>query len=737
LPENFCYHPPENLFTGGYIMRRKIIFVWVLGIILVAFSLVLQQEALPQQSAEQLYEAALLKKNADGDLEGAIEIFRQILARFPEERTIAAKAQLQIGICYEKLGMKEAQRAYQNVIDNYSDQVEEAKLAREKLAILLKTKAEAGEMKIRKVLEGQIVVYSSVSPDGRYYAYPDWNKGGNLGVKDFATGESRLLTKDKGGFAADARWSPEGKNLAYCWADWSDVNTVELRVAGLDGSGSRVLFKKKSVHAFPFDWAPDEKHILVYFAGEPLSSEYKSVNLALVSVEDGSVQILKTYKLTEAFQSGRLIKQGYYSPVGRFIAYTKEVKSGQSIHNDIFLFSLDEQREIPLVRHPAEEYLLGWSPDGKHVFFASNRTGTIGVWAIRVSEQGIHKDPVLIRDNMGAMIPLGVAGDSALYYGLRNDLSFIYQAELDSESGKVVDGPKKLSLPHEGYNINPCFSPEGDRLAYVSNRGVFRKFDNPVLCIHNFNSGENIEFSPNLKASNQPKWSPDGSRIHVVGCIKEWEWALYSIDPQTEKIDPVISPEKDSDVYGHCWSESGNSIFYVRVKAIAEGSTILNNRIIHRNLNTGQEKEIGTFQSVNSTHELFVISPDGEKLAFVQRDADQNKDIINVIPVSGGNPEKICILDLNKYRIMDLAWSPDGRFILFSSYDRSERKCELKRVSAEGGKPQNLGISMSGISYLSIHPDGRQIAFSSPGETRRPPEIWVMENFLPKPKDKK
>jgi len=718
-------------------MRQKRIFAWAVGIILVALPLFLQQEALPQQSAEQLYEAALLKKNADGDLEGAIEIFRQIITRFPEERTVAAKAQLQIGICYEKLGMIEAQRAYQNVIDNYPDQVEEAKLAREKLASLLKTKAEAGEMKIRKVLEGQIVVYSSVSPDGRYYAYPDWNKGGNLGVKDFATGESRILTKDKGGFAFDAKWASDGQKLAYAWTDWSDVNTTELRIADLDGNGSRVLFKKQGVHVLPFDWSPDGMHILALFSWNPQFNEERSVDFGLVSTEEGSIQILKNYKLTESFQSFRLIKQGYFSPAGRFIAYTKEVKSDQSIHHDIFLFSLDERKEIPLVRHPAEEYLLGWSPDGKHVLFASNRTGTIGVWAIRVSEQGIHKDSVLIRDNMGAMIPLGVAGDNALYYGLRNDLSFIYQVELDSESGRVVDGPKKLSLPYEGYNIDPRFSPEGNRLAYISNRGVFRKFDNPVLCVHNFNSGENLEVSPNLKVSNQPRWSPDGRKINVMGCVKEWDWTLYSVDLQTKRLDPVIPEEEDSDVYGHCWSESGNSIYYVRAKPIAEGSTIGNCRIIHRNLETGQEKEIGTFQSVNSTHELFGISPDGKKLFFVQRDTDQNKDIIKVIPVSGGNAEKICILDLNKYRITDLAWSPDGRFILFSSYDRSEGKCELMRVPAEGKEPEKLGISMSGISYLSIHPDGRQIAFSSPGETRRPPEIWVMENFLPKLEDKK
>jgi len=471
---------------------------------------------------------------------------------------------------------------------------------------------------------------------------------------------------------------------------------------------------------------------LAFFSGEPLLSENKTVEIGLVSAHDGSIQILKTYKLTESFQSFRLIKQGYFSPDGQSFTFTKEVKSGESIHGDIFLFSLDEKKEIPLINHPADEYLLGWSPDGKYVLFASNRTGTIGVWAIRVSEQGILKDPVLIKDNMGPMIPLGTADNGALFYGLSNDLSFIYQAELDPESGRVIDGTEKLPLPHEGYNIDPCFSPGGDHLAYVSDRDVFREFNNPILCIHNLKSGENSEVSPNLKVFQQPRWSPDGNKIHVTGCVKEWEWAIYSIDPQTNKVEPVIPPEEDSSVYGHCWSKNGNSIYYLRAKAIAEGSTILNNRIIHHNLNTGQERDIHSFQSVNSTHELFGISPDGKKLMFVQRDTDQDLDIINVISVTGGNPEKICILDLNKYVIRELAWTPDNRFILFASREKSGQECELMRVPAEGGEPEMLGLSMYKISYMSIHPNGRQVTFSAHGSIQRPPEIWVMDNLMTK-----
>ena len=52
-----------------------------------------------QQSAEEIYESAVFKKDVDGDLKSAIELFKNILVQFPDNRTVGAKAQLQIGIC--------------------------------------------------------------------------------------------------------------------------------------------------------------------------------------------------------------------------------------------------------------------------------------------------------------------------------------------------------------------------------------------------------------------------------------------------------------------------------------------------------------------------------------------------------------------------------------------------------------------------------------------------------------
>jgi len=70
------------------------------------FSSMIQKE-----TAKELFERALYFEETKGDLEKAIELYSRIVKEFPDERVTAAKAQLHIGMCYEKLGLREAQNA--------------------------------------------------------------------------------------------------------------------------------------------------------------------------------------------------------------------------------------------------------------------------------------------------------------------------------------------------------------------------------------------------------------------------------------------------------------------------------------------------------------------------------------------------------------------------------------------------------------------------------------------------
>ena len=73
------------------------------------------------------------------------------------------------------------------------------------------------------------------SPDGRYFTFT--GAGGNMVVRDLATGESRRLTQDSSTEWEEDVWgviSRDGKQVAYS-------RGTQLRVVGFDGSNVRTL----------------------------------------------------------------------------------------------------------------------------------------------------------------------------------------------------------------------------------------------------------------------------------------------------------------------------------------------------------------------------------------------------------------------------------------------------------------------------------------------------------------
>ncbi len=96
--------------------------------------------AMPQNydRAEVLFQSARSKELVSGELEQAIDLYKKIVASYGSNRPVAAKALLQMGRCYEKLGKDEARKAYERLVRDYAGQSEQAKLARARLAALRK-----------------------------------------------------------------------------------------------------------------------------------------------------------------------------------------------------------------------------------------------------------------------------------------------------------------------------------------------------------------------------------------------------------------------------------------------------------------------------------------------------------------------------------------------------------------------------------------------------------------------
>jgi tetratricopeptide (TPR) repeat protein len=113
------------------------------------------------QNGNDLFQQGLAKERADGDLQGAIKIYDRIVREFPSNRPIVAKALVQLGICYEKLGQDKAREYFQQVIAKYSDQTDMVVQAKTRLNVTSGTSLEIATPFTRDI-------YSfAISPDGR------------------------------------------------------------------------------------------------------------------------------------------------------------------------------------------------------------------------------------------------------------------------------------------------------------------------------------------------------------------------------------------------------------------------------------------------------------------------------------------------------------------------------------------------------------------------------------------
>src|SRR3989442_15620122 len=70
-----------------------------------------------QQNPRELFERARMLDESNQNLGEAIKLYSQVVSQANEQRALAARAQLRIGILYERLGRKaEAQKAFQSVV---------------------------------------------------------------------------------------------------------------------------------------------------------------------------------------------------------------------------------------------------------------------------------------------------------------------------------------------------------------------------------------------------------------------------------------------------------------------------------------------------------------------------------------------------------------------------------------------------------------------------------------------
>jgi Tol biopolymer transport system component len=672
----------EKSPAGGSIMnfKKTIISIAVLAAALMAFGL--------QNSPEHkvLFEKAKFAMETKGDLNEAIKLFSELIQKYPGEREYAAKSQLYIGLCYEKLGNAAARTAYERLVRDYADQAEIVAQARVRLAALAGT-GSTGGLITRRILTDASGIGEVLTADGKYIRSIDWETG-DVVQFEIASGQTSRIA-NKGPWSETEKsyeyqaFSRDGKQIAYnsYTKDW----VPQLSIRNLDGSGLRTLYSEKDSYSRPLDWSPDAGSILA------LHQLNKGNELTLISTADGSVRVLRS--ITSGWA---LFQWASFSPDGRFVAFSL-VSEGSPPHSDLLLMTTDGRNEVVVAGHPAEDQLLRWTPDGRSLVFLSDRSGTWDIWTVHITGGKQQGEPELLKKDFGYEANvIGFAPDGSLYYKIDTPLGGLFEGTVDLETGKVLVPPSPVTSRYIGPPSQATWSPDGRNLLYLSRRGSIGPGNN-ILTIRSTATGEERFLSPRLRFVNQISWAPDGRSIIANG-ITDTEDGLFRIDAETSAITKLAGQGR----YAPRLCPDGKTLVFV-----AEGPVIKK-----RNLDTGEESEVvkgGMY---------YDLSPDGREVVF------EAKGAVKTVSLNGGEPREL-FRGLAQY--YNLKWTRDGRYIIAQA--RRTASSEIWRLPAQGGTPLKLDISVPKLQSFALHPDNRRFAFSVNEGSKS--ELWVLENFLP------
>lgn len=582
----------------------------------------------------------------------------------------------------------------------------------------------------RRVWNGNLPgrVPGSIFPDGRRVAMFEPNTG-ELAAYDLNSGEWHPITNHNGGewtgdYFVRGVVSADGKRIAYDWYTSSTGrDRTELRIIGTDGSGSRMLLSSDDgTWASVAAWSPSGTTLLVILTGEDRTNQ-----IALVSVADGERRVLKSIGWRWPIRLD-------FSPDGRWIAYDLP-PDPDARQRDLYVLAADGSSEARLVRHAADDFLLGWAPDGRHVLFASDRSGTVGAWLLPVTDGKAAGPARLIKPDLWGMRPIGFTPQGAFYYYVAIGTANVYQASYDPTAGVVTGSPISVA-PLGTENSHPVWSPDGAYIAYYTRRGggfnQARRGD-VFLVVRSSATGDarEIPLAPlrvgTVPGVGYPRWFPDGRSV-IILAYDTGGPALFRVDVQTDNTTLLFRPP-DSDHFPHGFAiaPDGRTLFY---------KTYPSSLLIARDLETGEERTL--FRPPEGTsiwHGNLDVSPDGRWTAFhlrEQGEGGKTDDWLAMLPTSGGELRKLMPLD--RYGMVSPpVWTPDGESLLYAQQTEwnpaaPNDTTEVWRLPLEGGTPERVGLRMEGLDNPRIHPNGTRIAFHA-GHQRY--ELWVMEDMLP------
>jgi Tol biopolymer transport system component len=672
----------------------------------VMFLLVATVSTQPQRPQDVELQAAIRTATVDGDLEKAAKLFAAIADTYKTDRATAATALLHLADVYQKRGDAQARAVYQRIVTDFGDQKDAVAAARRALG---GAGMRTGGLSYTRVwpasgMAGDIDLNGTISPDGRQLSYLDWSSGG-LMLRDLASGTDRRLTgtgkwPSTGEYAEESAISRDGTRIAYAW--YAGKNRYQLRLGDLKSTPvqpTTVLDNPDIDWVAPHDWSPDGRSIVAV-----LTRRTRRTEIALIALADGSVRTL-------AFTDWRGASKASLSPDGRWLAFDRAMGKPADDERDIFIVAVDTGQERAAVAGPGLERLVGWSPDGTQLLFASDRNGILSLWTQPIRDGSPHQNASLLKADIGSKV-LGISSDGDLFVAQQVAGRNIYIAEVDFATGRMLKPATRAVDRFVGMNEWPDWSRDGKFLSYVYARNWVGR--SPSLAIRSMEDGRVREIPLDVINGRAPFWTPDGQAFVTHGVDAEGRAGVYRIGATDGAVTPLVHASPNQWLAFPEMSADGRKVYFSRVVE-SVGS------VVELDLESGRQRELITGAGPG------VPAPDGRSIATLRRRSPDGPAIV-VISLADGSQREVLRVAPPQVLMQNLSWAPDSRSLIVNTFWNDGDKRQTWLVSVEDGTHKVLDLPGHTWSRVRVHPDGKRIAYHA-GELRS--EVWVLQNFLP------
>jgi len=357
---------------------------------------------------------------------------------------------------------------------------------------------------------------------------------GLLYTLDGETGEVKQLTES--GRTLQPAWSHDGQWLAFIRVTDPQADCGQLWLARRDGSQThQVQGLPEPVCLQTFPWSPTDNVLTV-----------NTQNGAWLVPAEG-----EPHQLDQAKNACYLT----WAPDGKSLAYITTLPSDEPQDRSDALYTVSVDGGQPVERMVAPQAgirVAAWWPDGKGLLYwldpfhsASLAADGMGLWSLRLGDS----EPILLSSGLAkkewqSFSPQGrllmVAGNWRIIWA-RKSLAII-----DPAAGSV----QELKNPGDSVSIDPSFSPDGSRIAFVAAKNLgddvwgFNKDEEltawvatRTLWIQNSDGSGAHPLTAAGPGVYQPVWSKDGDSILYVR-----DNALWIIGADGGKPEKILGP---------------------------------------------------------------------------------------------------------------------------------------------------------------------------------------------------